>query len=90
MGSDTHNHFKLDHGVIRQWLTTNGFDLEKLHGRMNSKYRRQYSNLCCELLQMIDRYGETGFGNKPEDMSPTAYWVQHLDFERMFGSCSDE
>jgi hypothetical protein len=30
------------------------------------------------VLRMIDRYGDDGYGDKPEDMSRVVYWFQHV------------
>jgi hypothetical protein len=33
--------------------------------------------------RLIDAHGDTGHGNKPEDMNRFTYWIQHLDFEEV-------
>jgi hypothetical protein len=30
------------------------------------------------VLRMIDRYGDDGYGDKPQDMSRVVYWFQHV------------
>ena len=31
-----------------------------------------------KMSNMLDRYGDTGYGDKPDDMSRVAYWFQHV------------
>ena len=29
--------------------------------------------------ELIERYGDTGFGDKPDDMNRVIYWISHLE-----------
>ena len=42
------------------------------------KYKKQCVTILHEIRDLIDRYGETGFGDKPNDLTPVQYWLQHL------------
>ena len=32
-----------------------------------------------DINDLIERYGETGYGDKPDNMNKVTYWSQHLD-----------
>ena len=37
------------------------------------------------IIHSISRYGDDGFGDKPEGMSRVQYWAQHLDVAKLLG-----
>ena len=37
------------------------------------------------IFHNINRYGDDGFGDKPEGMSRVQYWAQHLDMAKLLG-----
>jgi hypothetical protein len=40
-----------------------------------------FRNAHLMVLRLIQSYGPTGYGNKPEGMSPFEYWLAHVDPE---------
>ena len=46
------------------------------------KYSKTVSAVRAAVERMIDDYGDSGFGDKPEDMCRVVYWLQHLNIER--------
>ena len=43
-----------------------------------------------KMLKMIESYGDTGYGDKPDDMSRIAYWFQHVAPEQAASAASKD
>ena len=44
----------------------------------NTNDRSLYFHIIRKVRELIERYGETGYGNKPETMDTVEYWLSHL------------
>ena len=44
----------------------------------NREDRPLYFHIVRRVRRLIDYYGETGYGNKPEAMDTVEYWLSHL------------
>jgi hypothetical protein len=66
-----------DHGVIEQWLEMHQFDPNTVRGNGGVLNKRNKAKiyLADRILDMIEKYGETGFGNKPENTDVVLYWL---------------
>jgi hypothetical protein len=73
--------------AVDNWLEAHGFKPKMVGGRQakgadDVKLRGiAVRSVSQEILNYIDRYGETGYGDKPEDMDTVLYWLAHLKFE---------
>jgi adenylate cyclase class IV len=37
------------------------------------------SEISRKVIELVARYGETGYGDKPQDMNRVQYWLGHID-----------
>ena len=52
--------------------------IEAMHGvTKGPQYIRLAARACARIRWCIDRYGDDGYGDKPETMTPVEYWIQH-------------
>ncbi len=49
----------------------------------SGKFKRKYGKVLMGLTNLIESYGDDGYGDKPEGLSRVAYWLQHLDVEKL-------
>jgi len=48
--------------------------------KINSRdFKKKMSETAIRVKDLIERYGDDGFGNKPKDMNRVLYWISHLD-----------
>ena len=79
---------KNHHGMIKDWLLAYGFDPETA-----DVYRKPKTagERMCRAIQAvaymihsnIERYGPTGYGNKPPEMGVVEYWLAHVNYDRL-------
>lgn len=74
--------------LFDNWLEVHGFEASMLKTRnkkASDQLKRTYAQctVAGHIWKLIDRYGETGYGDKPEDMDTVEYWLAHIDFERL-------
>ena len=43
------------------------------------KHRKMGSLVSRRLIDLINRYGDTGFGDKPQGMCRVEYWLAHIE-----------
>ena len=71
--------------LAKRGLTTRGNKaelVERLHSTEpnQEKIRKRYhQNLFRDVIRMIERYGDDGMGDKPEEMCRVEYWLAHLN-----------
>jgi hypothetical protein len=72
---------EIDVDAFRGWLVRNGLDVHLERTRTQSNCLKQSNlRLCAEIRRLARQYGENGPGDTPVTMSPTAFWIQYLDF----------
>ena len=80
----------VNHALAEKWLRAHGFDefTADVFGRKKNRSdpevalrtaKRYVLILVCSL---IDRYGPTGYDDKPAELSVFEYWLAHVDYER--------
>ena len=53
---------------------------------MRSVWRvRLQNDAIWRICVIMERYGDDGYGDKPEGMSRVQYWAQHLDMAKFLG-----
>jgi hypothetical protein len=43
------------------------------------KMKKVRHDIFIQVLNLIERYGEDGMGDKPKDMNRVVYWLSHLE-----------
>jgi hypothetical protein len=43
------------------------------------KMKKVCHGIIIQVLNLIERYGEDGMGDKPKDMNRVVYWLSHLE-----------
>ena len=66
--------FNPDWNVIREFLEVNGIREEQ----DSKRFRFLYHEAARAVRMNVKHHGEDGYGNKPEEMNTTEYWLSNL------------
>jgi hypothetical protein len=69
--------------IISNWLDAHGFQPSYVRHRSPDKRGIAVRCVASLILSNINRYRETGYGDKPTDMHTIDYWLAHVDFDKM-------
>lgn len=73
--------------LFENWLTVHNFEPSMVKSRKKDSDKLKWHYAKCviagHIWKSIEKYGETGYGDKPEDMDTVEYWLAHVDFERL-------
>lgn len=64
------------HGFTPDMVSAQGVRRDNLQRRMDLAVR----SVASKVMDLVQRYGETGFGNKPENLTTLEYWLAHIDY----------
>ena len=73
--------------LLENWLLANGFNAEhaNIYGNPVISKRTHIAKaaIAKNILSLVDRYGPTGFDDKPKDMDVVEYWLAHIDYDNL-------
>ena len=67
--------------TLRTWLDVHGF---KPIGGQDRFKDRAAKQIAMKIWQLIERHGETGYGDKPTAMHPVDYWLAHIEYNDIY------
>lgn len=76
--------------VLMEWLMGHGFEPDMvevpffaLHSTAQQRTQMALRCVAQVIVSLIDRHGESAYGNKPPDMDAVDYWIGHVEFDRL-------